>query len=175
MKAWTPIAPAENAAHIAAGGRICANALMFILGTSSVLAFIGNNRKEMYQEGITEYRKADEISPAGSGTVGLGHAYAMSGDKKEAQRTLDDLKKRAERNQVRPSTVAIVYARLNDADHAFEWMAKAREQHAEGVVYLKAQPYFDNLRSDPRPEVFLERIGLQKNGCDRPLIPVNSP
>ncbi len=27
-------------------------------------------------------------------------------------------------------------------------------------MYLKAQPYFDNLRSDPRRPAFLQRIGL---------------
>jgi len=117
--------------------------------------------KEMYQEAITEYRKADEISPAGPGIVGLGHAYATSGDKNEAQKILDELKKRVERNQARPSAVAIVYAGLNDRDHVFEWMEKAYDRRAEGVVYLKAQPYFDSLRSDPRRAAFLRRIGLE--------------
>jgi tetratricopeptide (TPR) repeat protein len=116
--------------------------------------------KQMYQAAIDEYRKANEISPAGPGIVGLGHACAMSGHRNEAQKILDELKERAEKNQVRPSTVAIVYAGLNDPDHTFEWMEKAREQRAEGVVYLKAQPYFDNVRSDPRRAAFLKRIGL---------------
>ena len=117
--------------------------------------------KGMYQEAIAAYRKAHEISPAGPGIVGLGHAYAMSGMKQEAQTILDELKQRVENNQARPSAVAIVYAGLNDIDSAFEWMDKAYEQRAEGVVYLKAQPYFDNLRSDPRRGAFLQRIGLE--------------
>jgi len=117
--------------------------------------------KEMYQEAITEYRKSEEISPAGPGIVGLGHAYAMSGMKEEAQTILDEVKERVANNQARPSAVAIVYAGLNDRDHAFEWMDKAFEQRAEGVVYLKAQPYFDSLRSDPRRAAFLQRIGLE--------------
>jgi serine/threonine-protein kinase len=121
---------------------------------------MANEGKHMYQAAIDEYRKANEISPAGPGIVGLGHACAMSGHRNEAQKILDELKERAEKNQVRPSTVAIVYAGLNDPDHTFEWMEKAREQRAEGVVYLKAQPYFDNVRSDPRRAAFLKRIGL---------------
>jgi hypothetical protein len=48
-----------------------------------------------------------------------------------------------------------------ERDHAFKWMEKAYEQRAEGVVYLKAQPSFDSLRSDPRRAVFLQRIGLE--------------
>ncbi len=60
----------------------------------------------------------------------------------------------------RPSAPAIVCAGLGDADCAFEWMERAYAEHAEGVVYLKAQPFFDNLRSDPRRIAFLRRIGL---------------
>jgi TolB-like protein/serine/threonine protein kinase/tetratricopeptide (TPR) repeat protein len=116
--------------------------------------------KQMYPEAIAEYRKSEEISPEGPGIVGLGHAYAISGKRDDARKVLDELIHRAERNQARPTTVAIVYAGLNDNDHAFEWMEKAYDQRAEGVVYLKAQPYFDNLLSDPRRAAFLRRIGL---------------
>jgi tetratricopeptide (TPR) repeat protein len=115
----------------------------------------------MYPEAIAAYRKAQEISPAGPGIVGLGHAYAMSAMKDEARTILDEVKQRVEKNEIRPPSVAIIYAGLNDADRAFEWMEKAYEQRAEGVVYLKAQPYFDNLRSDPRRADFLRRIGLE--------------
>jgi hypothetical protein len=62
----------------------------------------------------------------------------MSGMKIEAQTILDEVKQRSGKNEIRPPSVAIVYAGLNDADAAFEWMEKAYEQRAEGVVYLKA-------------------------------------
>jgi eukaryotic-like serine/threonine-protein kinase len=117
--------------------------------------------KQMYDAAIDEYRKSAELSPLGPGIVGLGHAYAMSGMRDDMQKVLNELMKRVEKNQARPTAVAIVYAGLNDRDHAFEWMEKAYEQRAEGVVYLKAQPYFDSLRSDPRRAAFLRRIGLE--------------
>lgn len=116
--------------------------------------------KQMYNAAIDEYRKSADLSPLGPGIVGLGHAYAVSGMRDQARKVLDELMKRVGKNQARPTTLAIVYAGLKDGDHAFEWMEKAYEQRAEGVVYLKAQPYFDNLRSDPRRAAFLQRIGL---------------
>jgi TolB-like protein/Tfp pilus assembly protein PilF len=116
--------------------------------------------KQMYNAAIDEYQKSAKLSPLGPGIVGLGHAYAMSGLRDEARKVLDELMRRIGKNQALPTTLAIVYAGLNDGDHAFEWMEKAYEQRTEGVVYLKAQPYFDNLRSDPRRAVFLRRIGL---------------
>src|SRR5262249_28027984 len=81
--------------------------------------------KQMYPEAIAAYRKAQEISPAGPGIVGLGHAYAISGMKSEAETILSEIKQRVEKDQARPTTVAIIYAGLNDADRAFEWMDKA--------------------------------------------------
>ncbi len=116
--------------------------------------------KEMYREAIAAYQKAAELSPKGPGIVGLGHAYAKLGMKDEAQAVLTELKQRVENNQARPSAPAIVCAGLDDADCAFEWMERAYAEHAEGVVYLKAQPFFDGLRSDPRRIAFLRRIGL---------------
>ena len=104
----------------------------------------------MYQEAIVAYRKSHEISPAGPGIGGLGHVSAMSGMKEEAQTILDKLKRRVQNNQARPSVVAIVYAGLNDINRAFEWMDKTYEQFPEGVVYFNAQPYSDNLGSDPK-------------------------
>jgi cytochrome c-type biogenesis protein CcmH/NrfG len=84
--------------------------------------------KQMYPEAIAAYRKAQELSPAGPGIVGLGHAYAMSGMNNEARTILNEVKQRAKKNEIRPPSVAIIYAGLSDADHAFEWMEKAYEQ-----------------------------------------------
>ncbi|MDQ3547034.1 MAG: tetratricopeptide repeat protein [Verrucomicrobiota bacterium] len=116
--------------------------------------------KGMSEEAIAAYRKSQEISPLGPGIVGLGHAYAASGRHDEARRILQQLVERVAHHQARPTGVAIVAAGLNDADTAFAWLERAYEERAEGVMYLKAQPYFDNLRSDPRRPAFLQRIGL---------------
>jgi hypothetical protein len=42
----------------------------------------------------------------------------------------------------------------------FEWMEKAYAQHADGLVRLKEEVGFDNLRSDPRYADLLRRVGL---------------
>ena len=57
-------------------------------------------------------------------------------------------------------TIAELYARVGDKQQAFEWLEKAYAQHADGLVRLKEELGFDNVRSDPRYADLLKRIGL---------------
>jgi len=56
--------------------------------------------------------------------------------------------------------IAELYARLGARDNAFEWLEKAYAEHADGLVRLKEELGFDNLRADPRYADLLRRIGL---------------
>jgi hypothetical protein len=55
--------------------------------------------------------------------------------------------------------VAACYALLGEQDQAFVWLNKEYEVRS-GLVFLKADPVWDKLRSDPRFEDLLRRIGL---------------
>ncbi|MGH8100657.1 MAG: protein kinase domain-containing protein [Chthoniobacterales bacterium] len=52
------------------------------------------------------------------------------------------------------------YARLGDREQAFYWLDRAFDQRAPWLVYAKVAPVYDNLRSDPRFNAFLQRMGL---------------
>ena len=52
------------------------------------------------------------------------------------------------------------YARLGDRDQALFWLEQAVEQKVPWLVYAKVTPVYDNLRSDPRFDAFLKRLGL---------------
>ena len=56
--------------------------------------------------------------------------------------------------------VAIIYAGLGDKDRAFEFLDRGYEEHSAGMPFLKADPFWDNLRTDPRYEDVLHRMGL---------------
>jgi hypothetical protein len=49
---------------------------------------------------------------------------------------------------------------LGERPRAFEWPAKALEERSGFLVYIKCDRRFDGLRSDPRHEALLKRIGL---------------
>ncbi len=59
--------------------------------------------------------------------------------------------------------MAYVYAALGDADSAFEWMEKAYERRSMRITWIRVNPVFDPLRSDPRFQDLLRRIGFPES------------
>jgi hypothetical protein len=55
---------------------------------------------------------------------------------------------------------ALIYIGLDEKDQAFRWIEKAYEDRVFGLGYLKVEPFFDPLRSDPRFTGLLKRMGL---------------
>jgi adenylate cyclase len=56
--------------------------------------------------------------------------------------------------------VAAIYAGLGDEDNAFEWLTKAYEERSSSMIFLKVNPFFDDLRSDPRFHDLLRRMSF---------------
>lgn len=59
-------------------------------------------------------------------------------------------------------SVAGIYARLGDKEHTFEWLEKAFAERENDITYLKIDTSFDSVRSDPRFQDLMQRIGLPK-------------
>lgn len=66
------------------------------------------------------------------------------------------------RGYVTPAAVVNVYTGLGDKDQAFAWLEKAFQEHSYYMAYLKVFPLDDPLRSDPRFDDLLRRIGLAR-------------
>jgi TolB-like protein/DNA-binding winged helix-turn-helix (wHTH) protein/Flp pilus assembly protein TadD len=116
-------------------------------------------QKQMQDEAITELQKAVQLS-AGSPTclANLARAYAASGKKSEAAKLLTDLKKRSSPGYSHASEIAVVYAALGDKNQAITWLETGYEERFNPGVLLR--PGFDPLRSDPRFQELVRRIGL---------------
>jgi eukaryotic-like serine/threonine-protein kinase len=89
----------------------------------------------------------------------LRRVYATSGMKGVYQWTIKQQNDPA-KPAYNPVNVAVNYAFLGDKDKAFYWLEKAYEQRAFEVVFLKGNPGFDTLHSDPRYADLLRRIGF---------------
>jgi serine/threonine protein kinase/Tfp pilus assembly protein PilF len=120
-------------------------------------------QKGMYDKAIAEFKdlipQKDTIWLMAFATV--GHIYAVSGKKDEAQAVLNQLKERSAQEYVPAYGIALVYAGLGEKDQAFAWLEKAYEERAFAIPQgLTRDPRWDNLRSDPRFAELVKRIGL---------------
>jgi len=124
--------------------------------------FLGmaHEMKGSFQEAIAEYQKAKQLNDDPFVLALLGHAYAVSGKRDEALRTLDQLKEIAKQRYVGAYGFAIVHAGLGDKDQAFQWLERGYQDRALEMTRLKVDPFLDNLRSDPRFADLVRRVGL---------------
>ena len=90
----------------------------------------------------------------------LGYAFALAGKRTEAQKIIDELREESKIKYVAPYPMALIYTGLGDKDQALQWLDKAYEARANNMVFLTVEPIFDPLRSDPRFQDLLRRVGL---------------
>jgi len=116
-------------------------------------------QKGLYSEAIAAYeRSLEQAKP--ELLAWLGHAYALSGDRVQAEKLLDKIKDHASQNCVSPYWFAIICLGLNDLDQTFAWLQKACDERNAWLVYLKVNPLFDSIRTDRRFDSLLKQVGL---------------
>ena len=119
--------------------------------------------KGQTSEAIAEYQKIPKLpSPRTDQLLsgGLGYVYAVSGKRDEALKIVSQFEKLAGEKYVDGYQIASVYAGLRANDKAFHWLGVAVEERSASLVYLKTDPFLDNLHSDPRFSDILRRVGL---------------
>jgi TolB-like protein/DNA-binding winged helix-turn-helix (wHTH) protein/Flp pilus assembly protein TadD len=116
-------------------------------------------QKHMFDQAIAELQKAVQLS-GGSPTciANLARAYALSGKRGEAMKLLKDLKSSSTAMNSHASEVAAIYASLGDKDEAMNWLEKGYAERFNPGVLIR--PGFDPLRTDPRFQDLVHRVGL---------------
>jgi eukaryotic-like serine/threonine-protein kinase len=118
-------------------------------------------QKRMPEQAVAEFKRAVEISTGDSFFLApLGHAYALAGNRREAEKILQTLADRAKKSYVSPFDLALIHVALGEKDKAFALLDKAVGERSTFLVYIKWEPRLDPLRSDPRFQDLLKRIGL---------------
>ena len=64
------------------------------------------------------------------------------------------------RRYVSRHDLAIVYLALGEKQQALDWLEKAYEDRNWWMPWIKVEPRFDSLRSDPRFADLVRRVGL---------------
>ncbi len=90
----------------------------------------------------------------------LGHAYALDGDRQRAEEVLVKLAEASKNRYVPAWDMALIHLALGDTEDAFYWLGAAAQERAQGLVHAKVDLHLDPVRSNPRFEELLRRIGL---------------
>jgi eukaryotic-like serine/threonine-protein kinase len=114
-------------------------------------------QRKMYSEAVAEWQTAMKLSGNEPQAAGLGEAYKSSGYQGFLQKWLDQQLHRSAERQPQYE-IARLYARLGKKEEALKWLEKAYEEHSSGMVFMKSEPVFDALRSDPRFQSLLRRM-----------------
>jgi tetratricopeptide (TPR) repeat protein len=115
--------------------------------------------KKMYPEAIAALeRSLNRFGRNALPLASLADVYGLAGRRGDALKLIDELKARARLRYVPSSLFAQAYLGLGEKNQALGWMERAYEEHDQGMVYIKAYPGWDTLRSEPRFQALVRRM-----------------
>jgi tetratricopeptide (TPR) repeat protein len=117
--------------------------------------------KGLFAEALAEVEQRRRVNGDGPWAwAALAYIYGRSGQQVQARRALEKLQQLNRRQQIEPAAIAWGYIAVGDKEKALAWLEKAYAQHSPVLVALKVEPGYDSLRSDPRFQDLLRRVGL---------------
>jgi tetratricopeptide (TPR) repeat protein len=90
----------------------------------------------------------------------IARAYLKSGKRREALKAVEDMHARSTTQYVPTYSIALVYAAVDDKERAFEWLERSFRDRSMRPEFMRVDPFFDDLRPDPRFQDLLRRAGL---------------
>lgn len=118
-------------------------------------------REGRYKEAIAEFQKVTTISKYNAANLSaIAYAYSMAGQRVAALKTFNQMKHVSEHGSVPCYQTAVVYVGLGEKEQALESLEKAYAERNKWLVFLKVEPSFDPLRSEPRFKSLLQHMNL---------------
>lgn len=136
------------------------------LDPNNLVAYWGLGRaygqKKMYPEALRELNMVETKLGASPSLIvaEMGYVHAASGRAGEARAILRKLNILSAQEFVDPYVIAAIYAGLGDTPQTFAWLEKAYDAKSGFLVALASEPKWDGVRSDPRFQNLMKRIGL---------------
>jgi DNA-binding winged helix-turn-helix (wHTH) protein/Flp pilus assembly protein TadD len=126
--------------------------------------WLGRTYQELgrFEDALAEFQHVeDKLSEWPVSIAAKGFVAGISGRTDEAQSILVKLQRLASKKFVTSYGVALVHAGLGQRDSAFAWLNKAFDERSHWLVWLRLDPRWNGLRSDPRFAELVSRVGFQ--------------
>lgn len=116
-----------------------------------------------FEEALTEFQCVEEWLPEWPVSIAArGFIAGVSGRTDDAQIILTELERLAGQKFVTSYGVALVHAGLGQNNAAFTWLNKAFDERSHWLVWLRLDPRWNGLRSDPRFSELVRRMGFPR-------------
>lgn len=112
----------------------------------------------LHLQAFEEYLRNYQIPPSSPQGVEFERAFRAGGYAGFLRKVLDTVAQEA--ISVPSFSLARLYGKLGENEHAILWLEKACQEREPAVIYLQVDPAFAPLRSDPRFVRLERRIGL---------------
>jgi tetratricopeptide (TPR) repeat protein len=119
-------------------------------------------QKGMFKEALDDIEKWRRTKDMPWISAELAYVYGRSGQQALAQRALEKLEELYRRRKMDPAPILWAYLGMGNKEQVFAWLEKAYSQHSNALTTLKVEPAYDPLRSEPRFQDFLRRVGLSQ-------------
>lgn len=114
-------------------------------------------QNDMYREAISIRQEVLTRSGNPDLAAAIGKDYNKSGYLGVLQDGLEGMKKLSKRAYVSSYNMAQIYAVLQDKDQAIARLERAFKERDGQLTYMKVDPVFDEIRSDPRFQQLLHQ------------------
>jgi len=117
-----------------------------------------------YREAVQSYLQNIKLGgDSEARDTGIACCYALMGRREEARKILNNIIEYSKLNFESSVNIAGVFACLGEMNQVFAWLEKAfMERDSNLIYYPKYHHRFDPIRSDPRYEAVLRKVGLEK-------------
>jgi eukaryotic-like serine/threonine-protein kinase len=110
-------------------------------------------------DAIVGLRALNQAQAESSLSAGLlAYAYGRAGDRASAHAVLDPLVTRSQERFVSPANIALGYVGTDEVDTAIRFLELAYAQRSQALTFLKNDPLYDRIRSDPRVVDLIARV-----------------
>jgi DNA-binding winged helix-turn-helix (wHTH) protein len=123
--------------------------------------WLGRTYQEIgrFEDALSEFQRVEANLPRWPVAMAArGFVAGVAGHHNEAKQVLGELNRLSNHTYVTPYGVALVHAGLDRYDAAFDWLNKAFDDRSHWLVWLRLDPRWNRLRSDPRFAELMRRV-----------------